>query len=49
MQWSPRSGVTRSVFVAADAAHIWVPMGGFGMNAGVADAISLSWRLAASL
>ena len=38
-----------NVFLAGDAAHVWVPMGGFGMNAGVADAISLSWRLAAAV
>jgi 2-polyprenyl-6-methoxyphenol hydroxylase-like FAD-dependent oxidoreductase len=38
-----------NVFLAGDAAHLWVPMGGFGMNAGIADAISLGWRLAAAL
>lgn len=37
------------VFLAGDAAHLWVPMGGFGMNAGIADATALSWRLAAML
>lgn len=37
------------VFLAGDAAHLWVPMGGFGMNAGIADATALSWRLAAVL
>lgn len=53
-RWTPRAMVADSwrhgnVFLAGDAAHIWVPMGGFGMNAGVADATALSWRLAATL
>lgn len=39
----------RNVFLAGDAAHLWVPMGGFGMNAGIADATALSWRLAAAI
>ncbi len=37
------------VFLAGDAAHIWVPMGGYGMNAGIADAACLSWQVAARL
>jgi 2-polyprenyl-6-methoxyphenol hydroxylase-like FAD-dependent oxidoreductase len=37
------------VFLAGDAAHIWVPYGGYGMNAGIADAMNLSWLLAAHL
>ena len=37
------------VFIAGDAAHIWVPYAGFGMNAGIADAMNLSWLLAAHL
>lgn len=37
------------VFLCGDAAHIWIPMGGFGMNAGVEDAVNLSWKLAATL
>jgi 2-polyprenyl-6-methoxyphenol hydroxylase-like FAD-dependent oxidoreductase len=39
----------RSAFIAGDAAHIWVPYAGFGMNAGIADAMNLSWLLAAHL
>ncbi len=39
-----RSG---NVLLAGDAAHIWIPMGGFGMNAGIADATNLSWKLTA--
>jgi 2-polyprenyl-6-methoxyphenol hydroxylase-like FAD-dependent oxidoreductase len=36
----------RRVFLCGDAAHIWVPFGGYGMNAGIADAMNLSWMLA---
>jgi len=39
----------RRVFICGDAAHIWVPMAGYGMNAGIADALNLSWMLAATL
>jgi 2-polyprenyl-6-methoxyphenol hydroxylase-like FAD-dependent oxidoreductase len=39
----------RSAFVAGDAAHIWVPYAGYGMNAGIADAMNLSWLIAAHL
>jgi 2-polyprenyl-6-methoxyphenol hydroxylase-like FAD-dependent oxidoreductase len=35
------------VFLAGDAAHIWVPYAGYGMNAGIADAAGLGWLLAA--
>src|SRR5262249_48347120 len=50
-RWTPRAMVAdrwrdRNVLLAGDAAHLWVPMGGFGMNAGIADATALSWRLA---
>jgi hypothetical protein len=34
------------VFLCGDAAHIWVPFAGYGMNAGIADAMDLSWMLA---
>lgn len=33
------------VFLAGDAAHVWVPFAGYGMNAGIADAVNLSWLL----
>jgi 2-polyprenyl-6-methoxyphenol hydroxylase-like FAD-dependent oxidoreductase len=39
----------RSAFIVGDAAHIWVPYAGYGMNAGIADAMNLSWLLAAHL
>ncbi|HKU95287.1 MAG TPA: FAD-dependent oxidoreductase [Vineibacter sp.] len=38
-----------NVFLAGDAAHLWIPYGGFGMNAGIEDAISLGWMLAAAI
>jgi 2-polyprenyl-6-methoxyphenol hydroxylase-like FAD-dependent oxidoreductase len=34
------------VFLCGDAAHIWVPFGGYGMNPGIADAMNLSWMMA---
>jgi 2-polyprenyl-6-methoxyphenol hydroxylase-like FAD-dependent oxidoreductase len=39
----------RRVFICGDAAHLWVPYAGYGMNAGIADALNLSWMLAAHL
>ena len=36
----------RRVFICGDAAHIWVPYAGYGMNAGIADANNLAWLLA---
>jgi 2-polyprenyl-6-methoxyphenol hydroxylase-like FAD-dependent oxidoreductase len=38
-----------NVFIAGDAAHLWVPYAGFGMNAGIADATNLAWLLGARL
>jgi len=37
------------MFLCGDAAHLWVPYAGYGMNAGIADAMNLSWKLAAHL
>ena len=37
------------VFICGDAAHLWISTGGYGMNAGIADAASLAWMLAAVL
>ena len=39
----------RRAFIAGDAAHLWVPYAGYGMNAGIADAANLAWMLAAVL
>ncbi|MBT9459006.1 MAG: FAD-dependent oxidoreductase [Burkholderiaceae bacterium] len=39
----------RRVFICGDAAHLWVPYAGYGMNAGIADAENLGWLLAARL
>jgi len=39
----------RRAFICGDAAHLWVPYAGYGMNAGIADAMNLSWQLAAHL
>ena len=36
-------------FICGDAAHLWVPYAGYGMNAGIADATNLAWLLAAHL
>jgi 2-polyprenyl-6-methoxyphenol hydroxylase-like FAD-dependent oxidoreductase len=37
------------VFLAGDACHLHPPMGGYGMNMGIADAVDLGWKLAAVL
>jgi 2-polyprenyl-6-methoxyphenol hydroxylase-like FAD-dependent oxidoreductase len=37
------------VFICGDAAHLWVPYAGYGMNAGIADALNLSWHLSSHL
>ena len=39
----------RRAFICGDASHLWVPMAGYGMNAGIADAMDLSWTLAARI
>lgn len=36
-------------FICGDAAHLWIPYAGYGMNAGIADAVDLSWLLASVL
>ena len=52
LNWTRRSVVAERyqadrVFLAGDAAHQLSPTGGFGMNTGIADAIDISWKLAA--
>src|SRR3546814_12036672 len=37
------------VFLAGDSCHLHPPFGGFGMNLGIADAVDLSWKIAAGL
>ena len=39
----------RRIFICGDAAHLWIPLGGYGMNAGIADAANLAWKLAGVL
>ncbi|MBN06959.1 MAG: hypothetical protein CMM45_03905 [Rhodospirillaceae bacterium] len=34
-----------NIFLAGDAAHLFAPTGGVGMNTGIADAFDLSWKL----
>jgi 2-polyprenyl-6-methoxyphenol hydroxylase-like FAD-dependent oxidoreductase len=36
-------------FICGDAAHLWIPYAGYGMNAGIADAVDLCWILAGVL
>ena len=38
-----------NVFLAGDAAHLFAPTGGVGMNTGIADACDLSWKINAVL
>lgn len=50
--WRPRLSVAERygsgrVWLAGDSAHQVVPAGGYGMNTGVGDAVSLGWMLAA--
>jgi 2-polyprenyl-6-methoxyphenol hydroxylase-like FAD-dependent oxidoreductase len=35
------------VFLAGDAAHLFTPLGGLGMNTGIGDVMNLGWKLAA--
>jgi 2-polyprenyl-6-methoxyphenol hydroxylase-like FAD-dependent oxidoreductase len=52
--WTPHLLLAQSygrgrVFLAGDAAHQYIPTGGYGMNTGIADAVDLGWKLAATL
>ncbi len=52
--WHHHQSVAREwragrVFLAGDAAHLFVPTGGVGMNTGIGDAIDLGWKLDAVL
>ena len=53
IRWTARALVANRfrqgrVLLAGDAAHIWVPAAGFGMNSGVQEAMTLGWMLAAT-
>ena len=53
-KWSPHLLVADSyshgrVLIAGDAAHQYIPTGGYGMNTGIGDAFDVSWKLAAVL
>ena len=41
-QWRSEGG---RVFLAGDAAHLFAPTGGVGMNTGIQDAVDLGWKL----
>ncbi|HXC76115.1 MAG TPA: FAD-dependent monooxygenase [Candidatus Acidoferrum sp.] len=38
-----------NAFLLGDAAHLHPPMGGYGMNMGIGDAVDLGWKLGAVL
>ncbi|KQZ46738.1 hypothetical protein ASD54_21825 [Rhizobium sp. Root149] len=53
-RWAPHLLVAKSyrsgrVFLAGDAAHQYIPTGGYGMNTGIGDATNLGWKLAAKV
>jgi 3-(3-hydroxy-phenyl)propionate hydroxylase len=49
-QYGVSPGYARGrVFLAGDAGHLSLPIGGQGMNAGLHDAVEIAWRLAAVL
>lgn len=37
---------SKRLFIAGDAAHLFSPIGGTGMNTGMQDALNLAWKLA---
>jgi len=45
----PLTGPPGNVFLAGDAAHLFAPTGGVGMNTGIGDAVDLGWKLHAVL
>ncbi len=52
--WSHHQAVAKQwqsgrVFLAGDAAHLFPPTGGVGMNTGIGDAVDLAWKLDATL
>lgn len=54
MHWHHHQSVAREwrqgrIFLAGDAAHLFAPTGGVGMNTGIGDACDLGWKLDAVL
>ena len=49
ISWSPNATGRGGCCLAGDAAHQYVPTGGYGMNTGIGDACDLGWKLAAML
>lgn len=54
MHWNHHQSVARkwrdgNVFLLGDAAHLFAPTGGVGMNTGIGDACDLAWKLDAVL
>lgn len=53
--WTPGAALVAEQFgsgrtlLAGDAAHLFTPNGGFGMNTGVDDVANLTWKLAAAV
>ncbi|MFD9908752.1 FAD-dependent oxidoreductase [Streptomyces sp. NPDC059063] len=52
LPWAPTAHVADAFrrgrfFLAGDAAHALPPVGGFGLNTGIADGHNLAWKLAA--
>ncbi|GLL03486.1 FAD-dependent monooxygenase [Dactylosporangium matsuzakiense] len=53
--WTPGQALVaerfadRRLLLAGDAAHLFTPTGGFGMNTGIDDAANLAWKLAGAL
>jgi 2-polyprenyl-6-methoxyphenol hydroxylase-like FAD-dependent oxidoreductase len=53
-QWTAHALVAEEyhkgrVVLVGDAAHLFSPTGGFGMNTGVSDAIDVAWKIQATL
>ncbi|MGE4339061.1 MAG: FAD-dependent oxidoreductase [Pigmentiphaga sp.] len=50
MRWraatDPAEHAQGRVLLAGDAAHLFAPTGGVGMNTGIGDAVDLAWKLA---